>query len=190
MEHVSSFLKQRPVLCAVRNMDRLERALSSPAIAIMLLTGKISTVQGAVEKAMDRDKLLFVHTELIEGLKQDREGIVYLARHLRVDGIITTRSHAIKIAQEEGLLTIQRLFLLDSAALKTGLAVVQRSKPHALELLPGPAAELLAPVISKEVTCPLIAGGLIQTKSMVQHLLEQGVMAVSTSCEHLWNYPD
>lgn len=36
--------------------------------------------------------------------------------------------------------------------------------------------------------CPIIAGGLIREKEDINDLIEKGVMAISSSDHHLWNY--
>ncbi|WP_368784322.1 glycerol-3-phosphate responsive antiterminator, partial [Acinetobacter baumannii] len=60
---------------------------------------------------------VFVHAERIGGMSQDKEGVAFLARCVKPDGIVTTRHSLIKQAKKQGLLTVQRFFLVDSDAM-------------------------------------------------------------------------
>ena len=80
--------------------------------------------------------MIFAHVDLINGIAKDSHGMMMLADELQVDGVLTTRSHLITAAQKAGLLGIQRLFMLDSEALQTGLKMIQVSHPDAVELPP------------------------------------------------------
>ena len=75
--------------------------------------------------------------------------------------------------------------LQDGRAVQRGLAVIEKSRPDAVELLPGVAflqvAELFAGL---EIPC--IAGGLIRTKETVRQILAAGCKAVSTTNVALW----
>jgi len=84
--------------------------------------------------------MVFLHMDLIKGIGRDKEGIIYLAKKKLCNGIVTTKSNLINIAKKEGLVAIQRLFLLDSAALKTGEQILKHNQPDAVEILPGIAA--------------------------------------------------
>jgi glycerol uptake operon antiterminator len=41
--------------------------------------------------------------------------------------------------------------------------------------------------ITEKTTTPLIAGGLIRSKQDVYQALQAGALAVSTSCQAVWN---
>ncbi|GAG31133.1 unnamed protein product, partial [marine sediment metagenome] len=98
----------------------------------------------------------------------------------------TTKNNLINIAKKEGLIAIQRLFLLDSAALKTGEQILKHNQPDAVEILPGIAAPYFIEHVYKELLCPVIAGGLISDKSEIEKLFQKGVLAISTSIKELW----
>ena len=61
----------------------------------------------------------------------------YVAEYWKPTGIITTKSHIVKMANELGLKTIQRIFLIDRAAIKKGIEMVKSCQPDAVEILPG-----------------------------------------------------
>ncbi len=118
----------------------------------------------------------------------DASGIRFLAQESQVDGIITTRSNLIQSAQKEGLVSIQRIFVLDSGSLLGGLNVIERSKPDAMEVLPG----LILPAIIKKIrtktSIPVIAGGLITRQEEVREILDAGAIGISTTSSRLFTF--
>ena len=174
------------VIPAVRDMKDLGAALGSRANAVFLLAGDINTVARAVRAARDAGKQIYLHLDLIEGLGRDRAGVKFVARNIGPDGIISTKGSLIQAAAKEGLYAVQRVFLLDSQSIVTGIASAQATLPDAIECLPG-----LMPRVIKEmadqVGCPVIAGGLIKQQAEVESALAAGAKAVSVSQKSLWN---
>ena len=83
-------------------------------------------------------------------------------------------------------MSIQRIFLIDSKAVETGIQQIKKHKANFIEIMPG----LIPIMISKikgEVEQSIIAGGLVSTKDQVKSAIKAGAIAVSTSKEELWN---
>ncbi|RYD07003.1 hypothetical protein N752_01540 [Desulforamulus aquiferis] len=55
---------------------------------------------------------------------------------LGLTGIVTTKSNLIKFGRAEGMITVQRIFVVDSESLKTAIKVAKQIRPHAIEVLP------------------------------------------------------
>lgn len=125
-----SGLHENPIVAAINNMDAMEESLKSAVNIIFLLTGDIFTLKDTVEKIRAVDKLVFIHVDL-EGYSKDATGVKYIIDEIHPDGIITTKSHHIKLAKEKGIIAIQRLFLLDSLNLDTGIKAVKSCRPDA-----------------------------------------------------------
>ena len=140
MQDLREYFKEHPVIASIRNNTDFTYALNSKAVALFILHGDIFNLPQIMKECKNRNKLVFLHMDLIKGIGRDREGIIYLARKGLCDGIVTTKSNLINIAKKEGLIAIQRLFLLDSAALKTGELLLKNNQPDAVEILPGIAA--------------------------------------------------
>lgn len=183
--HVSQLLERLeccPVIAAVRD-DKWIPALNSPAEVLFYLEAHLMTVEARIQQAREAGKAVFVHLDLAEGIGKDREGIRYLAQ-VGVDGIISTRAQIIRLAKEAGLLTVQRFFALDSQGMDSVQEMLKNTNPHLMEIMPG--------VIPKAVkrfavgTVPVIAGGLIETKSEITVALSNGATAISTGRETLW----
>ena len=77
-----------------------------------------------------------VHVDLVSGIGKDRAGIQYL-HQIGVDAIITSRSQLVAAGHAEGVVTIQRLLLVDDSALETGVRTIARAAPDIVEVLPG-----------------------------------------------------
>lgn len=93
----------------------------------------------------------------------------------------------LKSAKERGLMTIQRVFMIDSIAYKNFHVHVNKSQIDFVEILPGVMPKILRN-LTRVSNIPVIAGGLISDEEDIQLSLESGAIAVSTTDEELWNY--
>jgi glycerol uptake operon antiterminator len=128
---------------------------------------------------------VLLQIDLVEGLSSDEAGVRYVATLERIDGIITTRHHLAPLARKRGLMSVVRLVLQDGRAVDRGLHVIERSRPDAVEVLPGVAFLQVADRFQNLPT-PIIAGGLIRTPDEVKRIIDAGCRAVSTSNAKLW----
>lgn len=124
------------VIPAVKGFKELEKALQSSADTIFLLEGELIHLRNVVESVKRAKKRIFLHLDLIKGIKEDEASIHYLAKELKIDGIISTRTSSLLHAKKYGLITVQRGFLIDSQSLKTIIKTAQHGKPDYIELLP------------------------------------------------------
>lgn len=128
---------------------------------------------------------VLLHIDLVNGLSNDESGLRYIATLDRIDGIVTTRHHLAPAAAKLGLMSVVRLFLQDGRAVERGLGVIEKSKPDAVEVLPGVAMLEVSDRFNK-LSIPRIAGGLIRTSQTVKQILAAGCKAVSTTDVKLW----
>lgn len=185
-DRLLSRLQKKPVIAGVKNVEDALRAVELQVEILFFLTGTLFDLQELVRYDLEPRPLIFAHVDLLQGIGKDQWGLRFLAREVGVDGILTTRSQLVKAAKKEGLLAVQRLFVLDSEALKTGLSIVTASAPDAVEILPA----LILPHIHQRLPVaelpPIIAGGLIETVDEVRAVLKTPARAVSTSRKELW----
>lgn len=174
-----------PVIPAVRAHQDFAVAMGGPSPAIIMLFGNIITLPDYLEKAKQYNKRLIIHLDLFEGIGKDKIGIKYLSR-LGVTALITVKSHLAKAAREEGMIVIQRLFLMDSDSLRTGIQQLKTFKPDALEILPASVPANVVSQLIRETGLPIFAGGLVSEAAEVDAALRKGVVAVSTSHRELW----
>jgi len=183
--HLVAALNSHPVIAAARTMDAVARAAHAPVAAVFILGGTITNLKEMVTRAHDGNKYAFLHIDLAEGLGRDDAAVEWCVRELKVDGVISTRPSLIRRASELGVITIQRLFLMDSPSFEHGKRLLRATPPEMAEVLPG-----IAPKAVKQLCAaldkPVIAGGMISEKSEILDALGAGAIAVSVSDERLW----
>ena len=177
-------LKRNPVVPAVRGSDSaLEAALAGEHPAIFVLGGDIFKVLGRIGSESRRPRI-YVNVDLVGGIAPDASGLRFLSRH--VEGIISTHRHVIELAKASGLITIQRLFAIDSGAVERGLNLIRRAEPQFVEILPALAYLEIADRYSEVLDLPVLAGGLLKSLEDISAILEAGAVGVSTSHQGLW----
>ncbi len=177
-------LKKTPVVPAVRGPDSdLDAALAGDHAAIFVLGGDIFKVLGRVSSESRRPRV-YVNVDLVGGIAADASGLRFLAR--RVEGIISTHRHVIELAKTSGLITIQRLFAIDSGAVERGLKLIRRAQPQFVEILPALAYPEIAAQYSEVLDLPVLAGGLLRSREDISTILEAGAVGVSASDQGLW----
>ncbi len=185
MSTLSDILIENPVIAAVRNDEELEKSALSPVKIVFVLYGSILTLPRICSRLHEAKKTVFVHADMIEGLRGDMAGIEFLNRFASPSGIVSTRPNIIKFAKQLHLQTILRVFLLDSLSLQSGIKNILETNPDAVEIMPGIACRLINEM-ERRITVPVIAGGLIINKDQVMESLSYGALAISTSKEDLW----
>jgi glycerol uptake operon antiterminator len=177
------------VIAAVKDEEGIEAAAHSEVPAVFLLGGDILGLERQVALLRERGKKVFLHADLAEGIASDMKGIRFIAKRIMPDGLISTRGSLLKYARGEGLLTIQRLFLVDSSSLETGKRMVEASRPDYLEVLPGLVPKAIAYLYAnlyKKMDVPIIAGGMITEPEDMAQAVMAGAIAVSTTSRRLW----
>ncbi|MED0671417.1 glycerol-3-phosphate responsive antiterminator [Aneurinibacillus aneurinilyticus] len=172
-------------IASIKDEKFLEKALDADVGAVVLSIGNIGNITRYVQLYKSHGIFVFVHPERIGGMSQDKEGIAFLARCVKPDGIVTTRNSLIKQAKKHGLLTIQRFFLVDSDAIKSSLESVRETTPDAVEIMPGLLPEFITE-FRRHICVPVIAGGLLSNRNQMVKALRNGAIAVSMGNHRLW----
>lgn len=182
-----SGLAQKPIIAGLKGSVEVQQTVDAGINVCFYLTGNIFELRELAKQCNSQGQMLFAHVDLISGIGKDAHGMEVLATEVGVHGILTTKGYLITAAKKVGLLGIQRLFVLDSEALKTGLRMIHSSQPDAIEILPA----LILPSLRQRLPGklpPIIAGGLVETTGELEQILKPPVLAVSTSRVELWNY--
>lgn len=187
--NVENFIVERiknfPIIAAIRNLEDLKDVYVSNCEVIFLLTSNILILKDTIDDIKQHNKMVFIHFDLVEGLGKDYKAVEYLKEVVKPDGIISTRNNILTYAKDLGMPCIERIFLLDTQALKTGLNSIKQIEPTAIEVMPG-VAHNVTRELAMEIYHPIIAGGLVKTKEDVINALSSGAVAVSTSEKSLW----
>ncbi|MFA9458499.1 glycerol-3-phosphate responsive antiterminator [Halalkalibacter sp. AB-rgal2] len=177
--------ENQKILPAVRNMKDFETFLKSKYDYGVFLELHMSQIKAVFEMAKMKEKKMFLHADLIQGLKNDEYAAEYLCQEVGPYGLISTKANVILKARQKGVKAIQRIFILDSNALKRNIMLIQKAQPDYVEVLPG-----LIPKVIKEIhektARDVFAGGLIDTVDEVEEALNAGAKAVTTSNTSLW----
>jgi len=176
--------KQR-LLPAIKHMKELEQLLDSSFEYIVMLGGRLGHLKAMVDLARQHDKKVLLHADLVDGLKNDEYAAEFLCQQIRPAGLISTRTNVIQKTKQNGLLSIQRVFLIDSGAMDKSIELAEKTEPNYIEVLPGVIPHMINEVKAR-TGIPVIAGGLIRSSAEVDQALCAGATAVTTSRRELW----
>lgn len=182
---MTSLENLKGVLPAISKLKDFEKALETSSKWVIILESRLTQIASLVEYARRAHKRVLIHFDLIKGLKSDEYGLEFIIRSVKPDGIISTRGTIIEMAKKNDLLTIQRVFLLDSLALEQNIKQIQRFQPDYIEMLPGLMPSVIKN-IKEKTRIPIILGGLVTTEDEINLALESGAVGVSTSHTELW----
>ncbi|MEK4553943.1 glycerol-3-phosphate responsive antiterminator [Jeotgalicoccus sp. FSL K6-3177] len=185
MPSINSLLKTNKVFAACKP-ENIATVYETEVSGAILMNGTLNYYLNNIQELKSCTKPLFIHTDLIKGLSNDKEAIHFIAKHLQPAGIVSTKSGMIRTAKSEGLLTIMRIFLIDTSSLKNSIKHIKDSKPDAIEIMPGIAPEIVK-TLREHVEQPIILGGLIWNKEHIDDAFQAGADAVSLSKEQFWD---
>lgn len=185
-DQIFDHLEAHPIIAAVRDEQGFTLALSSSVRVIFLLDATLCNLKERVWKVKEQQKEVFVHLEMVSGLSKDQAAVEFLKTEIDPSGIITTKANLIPSARQIGLSVVQRLFMLDSLSIQTGLKMVHTNRPDFVEVMPGIIPKIITE-IKNSCQIPIIAGGMIRAKEEIIDLLKAGALAVSTSKKELWD---
>lgn len=179
-------IEGQTILPALRDMRDLETFVKGPFKVGVLLEVHVARLDAVFQLLAAHDKQVFVHLDLIQGLKADEYATEYVCQTFRPYGIISTKGSVILKAKQKQIKTVQRLFLIDSSSLEKSYRLINRTQPDYIEVLPGLVPKYIRCV--KEATnIPVFAGGLISSSEEIEAALEAGATVVTTSDQTLWS---
>ena len=185
MQDLGAILAENPIIAAVKDDKGLERALLTDCRIIFLLYGNVCSVSGLVERIKSDHKLVMVHIDLIDGLSSKDVAVAFPRQNTQADGVISTKPAIVKDAKEQGLLAIQRFFLIDSLAMANFQKYTEVQAADAIEILPATMPKVIRK-ITTACRLPIIAGGLISDKEDILLALQNGAAAVSSTNQEVW----
>lgn len=188
MLEIREVLYENPLIMAIKDGKDLRECLKGEYEdnkIVFVLFGTIETIPTIVAKLKKKNKIVFVHENLIEGLSSSRFSPSFIKKYTEADGIITLRAQNVYEAKKLGLCTVFRFFLLDSLSYENVKDSIKNTSSDFLEVLPGIMPKMVTE-IGKRTAIPLVAGGLIRDKSDVIDALNAGAIAVSSSNYEVW----
>ena len=177
-------LERTPVIPAVKDDTALTRAAGCESRVLFLLGGDLLTIPGWIARTHEAGKQAVVHIDLVNGLAPKEVAVDWLL-HQGADGILSTRPHLIRRGRELGMLTVLRVFAIDSKAVGNLQKETEMVTPDVIEILPGTLPKVIEK-LSRRLPIPLIAGGLMAEKEDILAALAAGALCVSSSEDSLW----
>ncbi|WP_027415956.1 glycerol-3-phosphate responsive antiterminator [Aneurinibacillus terranovensis] len=175
------------ILPAARNMKDFEKIVHSSYEYGVFLDTHIAQLKNLYQMAHKYNKKMFLHADLIQGLKNDEYATEYLCQEIKPFGLISTRASVIMKAKQKGVLAIQRMFLLDTNALEKSYSLIEKTQPDFIEVLPGAMPAIITEV-QERTGLPIFAGGLIRSVEDVENALQAKATAITTSNRSLWEH--
>lgn len=174
-----------PVIAAVKDDEGLERCLNSDIQIVFVLYGDILSIPKMVDRIKEKGKIAMVHADLISGLSGKEIAVDFLHQNTKADGIISTKLSLVKRAKELGMATVFRFFVIDSMAFANVKKQYDAAQSDFVEILPGIMPKIITKV-TKMVSAPVIAGGLISEKSDIYAAIEAGAISISSTNQNTW----
>ena len=121
MGRIQEILERNPIIPAIKDEKGLAEVLESESELVFILTSNLFNIKSMVKRLKEREKIVFVHADLVDGLSHSTYALEYLIKNTELDGIISTKHSIIKNAKKMEVMVIQRFFLLDSLSLENTL---------------------------------------------------------------------
>ncbi|AFA48552.1 glycerol-3-phosphate responsive antiterminator [Acetobacterium woodii] len=174
------------VIPSIRKLNDLEIALKSDVQVILLTEAHIANLLDLVKLVHAKDKKALINLELLGGFGKDHVGMKLLKNYYHVDGVMSTDSSKLGMAKQCGLVTFQRFFLHDSRSFETTLKIIESSRVDGAELLPAVMALDCYSKLISIAKIPLLAGGFIRDREMMEKIKICGFKGLTVSEKSLW----
>ena len=183
----NALLKSR-IVPAIKHPEDLAEVLNMPwGSVVILLGGDINDLEEILKvRRRYPEKFLLAHIDLISGVGKDNSGVRYLKR-MGLEGIVSVKWQLLRYGKENKMITVQRLFLVDSESIRTGLKVIRQISPDAIEVMPATVPKFAIDELRNAADFNILGGGLLRTEEDVHQALGNGLTAVTTSRRNLWN---
>lgn len=177
------------VIPSVRSMRYLDKALETQEEWI-LLSGSvhIGNLKSLVTKCHAAGKKVIVNHETVGGLGADRTAFQLLEKMYKIDCVMGSSGRRIGMAQKTKMKTIQRISLIDSMGLDSGLQSLKEVKADLIELKPSYYAMNFLHRFKEANDGAYIVSGFIDSKEMLNQLHQIGFNGATVSDENLWDY--
>lgn len=175
-----------PVIPEIKNEEGLASISQSDCDIAYIIYGDICSIADIVDQVKAAGKMAIVHVDLIVGLAAKDISVDFIKKYTKADGIISMKASLIKRANELGLFTIQRFFMMDGITYSNIEKHIRLCSPDVVELMPAGLYKLIRWLVEK-IDQPTVASGLTQDKQDIIGALKAGAVAVATTNRSLWN---
>lgn len=175
-----------PVIPEIKNDEWLKDLSGSDCGIAYIVYGDICNIDEIVDRVKEEGKLAIVHIDLIAGLSTKEICVDFIKKYTKADGIISMKPVMIKRANDLGLLTVQRFYMMDGFTYANIEKHVKSCNPDIVEFLPAGLAKVMKYLV-ETIDKPVVATGLSQDVEDVMGALKAGAIAVATTNKLLWD---
>lgn len=186
LDAVLDRIEKKRYIAAIKSPKDFDQVLvqHEGLAAAYLLMGNISNIKRYTEKLKEKGIPVFIHIEKIGGLALNAEGLEFISKVVAPDGILTTKKNLLKYAHNYGLITIQRVFMIDTEVFEN-LLKPKEFQADFIEIMPSTLHSIIRDLVNI-MKRPILAGGLIQSVDDVKQCIQAGAVGVSTSNRKVW----
>ena len=158
------------IIPAVDGIRRYKEFLKSDYESCVLMNVHLSLLESVFKAAREKEKKVILHIDRINGLADDEYGAEFAAQRYHPAAAVSIKPSVIHTLKKNNITSIQRIFLIDSFALKRSADSLENTRPDYVEVMPG-VCEAVAPLLREKMGDRLIAGGLIPDRAYAEKLL-------------------
>jgi glycerol uptake operon antiterminator len=140
-----------------------------------------------LEQARRRGYQFYLDIDTCDGIHPDEAGIRYLAERLQISGIGSHNPRVLALGKRQGLLTIQRFFVLDSTGLESELSTIDFQMIDALNISPALVIPHIVQWLNGRLPVPFLGSGLVSNHEQVKAIIGSGALGVMTARTELWS---
>lgn len=185
MDFFMESTERSPIIAGIKNDAWLQACKKTECEIVYILYGDICNIADIVEQVKTAGKMAVVHVDLITGFSTKDICIDFIKKYTTADGIISTKPFLIKRANELGLFTVQRFFMIDAITYANIKKHVKENNPDIVEIMPAGLTKMIRYVL-EQVNKPVVASGLVLDQEDVMGALKAGAIAVSTTNQGIW----
>ena len=175
-----------PVIPEIKNDEGLASISKSDCDIAYIIYGDICNIADIVEQVKAAGKMAIVHVDLIVGLSSKEISVDFIKKYTRADGIMSTKASMIKRANEIGMFSVQRFFMMDGITYSNIEKHVKTCNPDVVEFMPAGLYKVMK-WLAEKIDQPVVASGLTQDKEDIIGALKAGAVAVATTNRGLWD---
>ncbi len=175
-----------PIIPEIKNDEWLKSLGRSDSEVAYVVYGDICTIAEIVDQVKEMGKMAIVHIDLINGLSAKEISVDFIKKYTKADGIISMKPALIKRANDLGLFTIQRFYMIDGFTYANVAKNIKTCDPDVVEFMPAGLSKVMRYLV-EQIDKPIVASGLSQDKEDIMGALKAGALAVATTNRDLWD---
>ena len=183
-KEIIQLIEENPVILGVNKESNFELVEKNESQVVFTLFGTISNIGDTIHRLNKIKKLVFVNIDMVDGFSP-RNSVIDFLKTTELDGIISSKPNVLRYANDQGLFTIHRFFILDSSSWRNIDRQLEISQADIINITPGWTKVIKW--TSERFSTPVISSGLVCDKEIVIENLNAGAIAICTTNHDVWD---